>query len=513
MKAKFLFFALLATLTSFAQSDLNGVVKFVNNPAQAVDTTSVKPVFRRVSDGRLMRMTWAQLLSYLGGGSGGTQDLQGVANVGSTMSVPTAITLQKTDNLGNAQSEFSLSETAGQITFGQNRIEVTNDGIKFVEDAVKSFKLPTVTAGNYTLATTADITGNYVPLDGADESSPVTGDIFFEWGADKSFITISEDHTQGGQILFNPAGVTINGFNSSGNATLDINTDGNVIVTSTNRGLVGGADYTAVITDFDYVQKKYVDDAISSIPTGATNLTYTASPTNGLVNSDTGTDATIPLANGTNAGLESPVNNSKLANLASNANTTYAPLASPSFAGTPTAPTATFGTNTTQIATTGFVQAGSVLNIITDVVDATLTGTTGETILKTYTIPANRLSDGVLSFVATFEKIGVANVSNMKIYKNTSPSLSGAVQIARYNLPTTTITANFQRSLELDSGNIYGFNFTTSSIGGALANINATSTTTFNTGVVEYIIVTTSLNDASDTAKISSFQLTFTKQN
>lgn len=36
---------------------------------------------------------------------------------------------------------------------------------------------------------------------------------------------------------------------------------------------------------------------------GATNLTYTASATNGIVNSDTGTDATIPLANGTNAGV------------------------------------------------------------------------------------------------------------------------------------------------------------------------------------------------------------------
>lgn len=36
---------------------------------------------------------------------------------------------------------------------------------------------------------------------------------------------------------------------------------------------------------------------------GATNLGYTASPTNGIVTSDTWTDATIPLGNGTNAGL------------------------------------------------------------------------------------------------------------------------------------------------------------------------------------------------------------------
>jgi len=37
-----------------------------------------------------------------------------------------------------------------------------------------------------------------------------------------------------------------------------------------------------------------------------TNLSYTASATNGIVTSDTGTDATIPLATTTNAGLASP---------------------------------------------------------------------------------------------------------------------------------------------------------------------------------------------------------------
>lgn len=47
---------------------------------------------------------------------------------------------------------------------------------------------------------------------------------------------------------------------------------------------------------------------------GATNLGYTASPTNGIVTSDTGTDATIPLATSTNAGLLSPTEKTKIAN-------------------------------------------------------------------------------------------------------------------------------------------------------------------------------------------------------
>jgi nitrogen fixation protein len=47
---------------------------------------------------------------------------------------------------------------------------------------------------------------------------------------------------------------------------------------------------------------------------GATNLAYTPSPTNGIVTSDTGTDATIPLADVTNAGLLTSSEKTKIAN-------------------------------------------------------------------------------------------------------------------------------------------------------------------------------------------------------
>jgi len=51
---------------------------------------------------------------------------------------------------------------------------------------------------------------------------------------------------------------------------------------------------------YGLITKQYFDD---NAPSGVTNLGYTPSPTNGIVTSDTGTDATIPLADGTNAGL------------------------------------------------------------------------------------------------------------------------------------------------------------------------------------------------------------------
>ena len=48
---------------------------------------------------------------------------------------------------------------------------------------------------------------------------------------------------------------------------------------------------------------------------GTTDLTYTASPTNGIVNSSTGTDATLPLADSTNAGLFTPAEKTKLSGI------------------------------------------------------------------------------------------------------------------------------------------------------------------------------------------------------
>lgn len=52
---------------------------------------------------------------------------------------------------------------------------------------------------------------------------------------------------------------------------------------------------------------------------GATNLAYTASPTGGTVTSDTGADATLTLADGTNAGLMAPAQHTKLAGVATSA--------------------------------------------------------------------------------------------------------------------------------------------------------------------------------------------------
>ena len=84
-----------------------------------------------------------------------------------------------------------------------------------------------------------------------------------------------------------------------------------------DRGVPSGGDTNQVLgklslDDFDF---GWIDQSGG----GATNLTYTASPTQGQVNSDTGTDAIIPATDGTNAGLFLASEKTKLTGIATNA--------------------------------------------------------------------------------------------------------------------------------------------------------------------------------------------------
>ena len=83
--------------------------------------------------------------------------------------------------------------------------------------------------------------------------------------------------------------------------------------------------------------------------TDTANLVYTNDSR--LSNTRTPSDASV-----TDAKINGTLSQNKITNLSSDLSA-KAPLVSPALTGTPTAPTATSGTNTTQIATTAFVQA------------------------------------------------------------------------------------------------------------------------------------------------------------
>ena len=112
-------------------------------------------------------------------------------------------------------------------------------------------------------------------------------------------------------------------------------------------------------------------------PTGTTNLNYTPAVSNGTVTSSTGSSATIPLANGTNAGLMTAAEKTKIAGAAL--------LASPTFTGTPSSPTPPISNNSTRLATTEYVDRQVNLgepNNIT-IGDGTATNLTTETLSNT----------------------------------------------------------------------------------------------------------------------------------
>ena len=77
--------------------------------------------------------------------------------------------------------------------------------------------------------------------------------------------------------------------------------------------------------------------------------------------------------------------------------TSKAPLASPALTGTPTAPTAAVGTNTTQIATTAFVNA----EINNDAIAKTLVDAKGDLIVATANDTPARLAVGVNGYILT----------------------------------------------------------------------------------------------------------------
>ena len=105
-------------------------------------------------------------------------------------------------------------------------------------------------------------------------------------------------------------------------------TDYNILLKGTSARFVGipfssindeaGSPYASQSVFETYIYEN-TGVVISSTGGGATNLSYNASPTYGEVVSDTGSNAIIPLADGTNAGLMTAVEKTKLSGIAPNA--------------------------------------------------------------------------------------------------------------------------------------------------------------------------------------------------
>lgn len=139
-------------------------------------------------------------------------------------------------------------------------------------------------------------------------------------------------------------------------------------------------------------------------------------------------------------------------------------------------------------------------------VDGTaVTGTTTETLSRSLLIPANTFSsNGILEVFCRMTKTGTAGTSTIKIYKNTSSTLTGATQIG--------VLTNLQSATSLYSQGIRTFRINSNTLTGLttagtnpLDYISSTAlvSTTFTTNVDNYIIFSITLSSTADSANIS----------
>jgi len=173
---------------------------------------------------------------------------------------------------------------------------------------------------------------------------------------------------------------------------------------------------------------------------------------------------------------------------------TLAPLASPTFTGTPAAPTPSANDNSTKIATTAYVDANSVKRIYKTTAPQTLTGTTTETAVISFTIAANTLTSTDFFRLASMlvTKSTATNTTNVRIKVNTTNNFGTATTIATWSLSGTNNFIKGQRDWQIASGNIKGLGatFAASSFGyDYFVGTSTPSTTAFNPAADIFVFV------------------------
>lgn len=280
-----------------------------------------------------------------------------------------------------------------------------------------NYNLPFKAAGTYTLATTSDITPPSLP-----EHQIAVGQIGNSFGS-------SEDLTfEGG----------------------DLRVLGSLVLTEFSGQPIDSdlTDIAALTPPNDNILQRKAGLWTSRTPAQfKTDLSLVKADV-GLGNVDNTSDVNKPVSTAQQTAIDAKVQNSM------SGSTTVAPSATA---------VANFYSNVTR-------------NIVKDVTASTpLTGSTTEAILKSYEITGGTFSaTDIINLVsARFTKTGGAtNTINLRMYINTSNSLSGATQIAALT-SVQGFYFKYGRTFTLRGGNILGFSATTnggSSVGTDFGN-------------------------------------------
>lgn len=133
-----------------------------------------------------------------------------------------------------------------------------------------------------------------------------------------------------------------------------------------------------------------------------------------------------------------------------------------------------------------------------------VTGTTAITASQSLLIPANTFtSNGMLEFLARYRKTGSAGTSNCFVYKNTTPSLTGATMVGRYLSGSSTLFFQAIRTGRVNSNTL-----TTWPTGAAFlldwaSNTGTKQSTVFTTSVDNYLIFAVQLANGADSMVVN----------
>jgi hypothetical protein len=225
----------------------------------------------------------------------------------------------------------------------------------------------------------------------------------------------------------------------------------------------------------DKLTDEYILATLDDITGGATDLAYTPSPTNGIVTSSTGTDATLPLADATDAGLLKPADFTQLSTLATDLDL-------------------------------------RTRELLQDFTDYTTTGVLTEQIISNQAITANDMKiNSWLNFIATLSRTGTTNATVSIYLSTTSNSIAGAVKIGTATMTSTQSLPCFKRDFSINASSVLrGILFTANIVTDEIAT-QAQSTTTLTLGSGYYLITTASLNNVADTVTQRAINLKSSK--
>lgn len=178
-------------------------------------------------------------------------------------------------------------------------------------------------------------------------------------------------------------------------------------------------------------------------------------------------------------------------------------------------PTLVSGTNIKTVDSNSILGSGNLVVANPKVISASyvdgtaITGTLVETVSQSLLVPANTFTSGMLEVLCRMTKTGTAGTSTIKMYKNTSNTLTGATLISVISsaISAGSIFSQGIRTFRINSNTLSGYS---SAITNNLdyANTNGLISTTFTTNVDNYILFTIQLGSIADSANISMARLT-----